>query len=134
VIDRISAWLCPTEQHRVRAREAGPRVRTARTVAAVACGIALLAIVPFQGWWILLLLGASALTLGTLEARLRRSERPEMIAVQGMLVILALLALGAAFSGGEDSPALPWLVLPVAIAAARFRPQVLWSGPRSPLR
>jgi diguanylate cyclase (GGDEF)-like protein len=128
VIDRISAWLCPTEQHRVRAREAGPRVRTARTVAAVSCGIALLAIVPFQGWWILLLLGASALTLGTLEARLRRSERPEMIAVQGMLVILALLALGAAFSGGEDSPALPWLVLPVAIAAARFRPQVLVVG------
>jgi diguanylate cyclase (GGDEF)-like protein len=45
-----------------------------------------------------------------------------------MLVILALLALGVAFSGGENSPALPWLVLPVAIAAARFRPQVLVVG------
>ena len=55
VMDKISSWLCPTEQHRVRAREAGARVRTARTVAAAACGIALLAIVPFEGWWILLL-------------------------------------------------------------------------------
>jgi diguanylate cyclase (GGDEF)-like protein len=64
----------------------------------------------------------------TIEARLRRSERPELIAVQGMLVILALLALGVAFSGGEDSPALPWLILPLAIAAARFRPQVLVVG------
>jgi diguanylate cyclase (GGDEF)-like protein len=127
-MERISAWLCPTEQHRARAREAGGRVRTARTVAAVACGIALVAIVPFQGWWILVLLAATALILGTLEARLRRSERPELVAVQGMLVILTLLALGAAFSGGEDSPALPWLVLPVAIAAARFRPQVLVVG------
>jgi len=45
-----------------------------------------------------------------------------------MLVILALLAVGAAFSGGEHSPALPWLVLPVCTAAARFRPQVLVVG------
>ncbi len=127
-MDRISAWLCPTDEHRVRAREAGTRVRTARTVAAVACGLALLAIVPFQGWWILVLLAVTALLLGTLEMRLRRSERPELVAVQGMLVILALIAIGVAFSGGEDSPALPWLVLPVTIAAARFRPQVLVVG------
>jgi diguanylate cyclase (GGDEF)-like protein len=128
VKERISTWLCPTEQHRMRAREAGERVRTARTLAAVACAIALFAIVPFQGWWILVLLAATAVTLGTIEARLRRSERPELVAVQGMLVILALLAVGVGFSGGEDSPALPWLVLPVAIAAARFRPQVLVVG------
>ena len=56
MIDRISSWLCPTEQHRMRAREAGPRVRAARLVAAVACGIAILAIVPFRGWWILAVL------------------------------------------------------------------------------
>src|SRR5918995_6656799 len=128
VMERISTWLCPTEQHRMRAREAGARVRTARTVAAAACAIALFAIVPFQGWWILILLAGTAVTLGTLEARLRRSEHPELVAVQGMLTILALLAVGAAFSGGEDSPALPWLVFPVAIAAARFRPQVLVVG------
>src|SRR5215216_7936015 len=114
---RISSWLCPTEQHRIRAREAGARVRTARTIAAVACGIALIAIVPFEGWWTLILFATAALTLGTLEARLRRSERPELIAAQGMLVILALLAVGAVFSGGEESPALPWLILPVATAA-----------------
>jgi diguanylate cyclase (GGDEF)-like protein len=127
-MDRISTWLCPTEQHRVRAREAGPRVRTARTIAAAACGIALVAIVPFQGWWTLVLFATAALTLGTLEARLRRSERPELIAAQGMLVILAVLAVGVAFSGGEESPALPWLILPVATAAARFRPQVVIVG------
>jgi diguanylate cyclase (GGDEF)-like protein len=127
-MDKISAWLCPTEQHRVRAREAGARVRAARTVAAVACGIALVAIVPFQGWWILVLLAATALLLGTFEMRLRRSERPELVAVQSMIVVLGLIALGVAFSGGEDSPALPWLVLPVTISAARFRPQVVVVG------
>ena len=127
-MDRISAWLCPTEQHRVRVREAGARVRIARTIAAAACGVALIAIVPFQGWWTLILYGTAALTLGTLEMRLRRSERPELIAAQGMLVILALIAVGVAFSGGEESPALPWLILPVATAAARFRPLVVVVG------
>jgi diguanylate cyclase (GGDEF)-like protein len=125
---RISAWLCPTEQHRVRAREAGARVKTARTVAAAACGIALVAIVPFEGWWTFILFGAVAVSLGTLDARLRRSERPELVAAQISLLILVVLAVGAALSGGEDSPALPWMVLPVATAAARFRPQVVAVG------
>src|SRR5215217_4156060 len=128
VMERISTWLCPTEQHRMRAREAGARVRAARTVAAMACGIALFAIAPFQGWWILILLAATAAILGTIEVRLRRSRHPELVAVQSMLVILGLLGLGVAFSGGEASPALPWLILPVAMAAARFRPQVLVVG------
>jgi diguanylate cyclase (GGDEF)-like protein len=127
-MDRISAWLCPTEQHRVRAREAGARVKTARTVAAAACGIALVAIVPFEGWWTFVLFGAVALSLGTLDARLRRSERPELVAAQSSLLILGVLGVGAALSGGEDSPALSWLVLPVATAAARFRPQVVAVG------
>jgi diguanylate cyclase (GGDEF)-like protein len=127
-MDTIRAWLCPTEQHRARAREAGPRVRTARTFAAIACGVGLVAIVPFQGWWILVLFAAGAVTLATFEARLRRSERPELIAVQSMLLILALLALGVGFSGGQDSPALPWLMLPAATAAARFRPVVVVVG------
>jgi diguanylate cyclase (GGDEF)-like protein len=127
-MDRICAWLCPTEEHRVRAREAGARVRTARTVAAAACGIALVAIVPFEGWWTFILFGAVAVSLGTLDARLRRSERPELVAAQSIVLILAVLGVGVALSGGEDSPALPWLVLPVATAAARFRPQVVAVG------
>ena len=127
-MDTISAWLCPTEQHRVRAREAGARVRTARTVAAAACGIALVAIVPFEGWWTFILFGAVALSLATLDARLRRSERPELVAAQSSLLILMVLGVGVGLSGGEASPALPWLVLPVATAAARFRPQVVAIG------
>jgi diguanylate cyclase (GGDEF)-like protein len=127
-MDRISSWLCPTEQHRARALEAGARVRTARTFAAIACAVGVVAIVPFQGWWILVLFAAGAVPLGTFEARLRRSERPELITVQSMLVILAVLAVGVGFSGGQESPALAWLILPVAIAAARFRPQVVVVG------
>ena len=84
-MDRISAWLCPTEQDRVRAREAGARVRRARLIAAAACGIALVAIVPFEGWWTLLLFAMAALVLGDARRAPRRSKRPELLAAQSML-------------------------------------------------
>ena len=92
-MDRISSWLCPTEHHRARALEAGERVRTARTLAAATCGISLLATAPFVSWWFLLLFGAvAAVVLGTLDRRLERSERPELVAAQTSLLILAVLA------------------------------------------
>jgi diguanylate cyclase (GGDEF)-like protein len=127
-MDRISAWLCPTEHHRARALEAGERVRTARTLAAVTCGISLVAIAPFRSWWVLAGFGVAAITLGTLERRLRASERPELLAAQAGLVILAVLAVGVGLSGGQESAALPWLILPVAVASARFRPTVVAVG------
>jgi diguanylate cyclase (GGDEF)-like protein len=113
-MDRICSWLCPTEEHRARALEAGDRVRAARTIAAVTCGISLVATAPFVSWWFLILFGVVAAVLGTLEARLD--------------LILAVLAVGAALSCGEESPALPWMILPVATSAARFRPQVVIVG------
>ena len=125
VMDRIASWLCPTEQHRARALEAGERVRKARTLAGLTCGIAVVATAPVLSWWYLLLFGASAAVLATVEWRLDRSERPELVAAEAHLMILALLAVAVAFSGGEASPALPWMILPVANSAARFRPTVV---------
>jgi len=127
-MDRISSWLCPTEEHRARALEAGERVRTARTVAAITCGISLLATAPFVSWWFLILFGVVAVVLGTLDRRLERADRPELVAAQTALAILVVLAVGTALSGGEESPALPWMILPVATSAARFRPQVVIVG------
>jgi diguanylate cyclase (GGDEF)-like protein len=127
-MDRISSWLCPTEHHRARALEAGERVRKARTLAAVTCGISLVATAPFVSWWFLGLFGAVAVVLGTLDRRLERSSRPEVVAAQAGLLVLAVLAAGTLLSGGEYSPALPWMILPVATSAARFRPQVVITG------
>jgi diguanylate cyclase (GGDEF)-like protein len=127
-VDRISAWLCPTELHRARALEAGDRVRSARVMAAATCGIALVASAPFMGWWLLALFAVSVVTLGLLDWRLTVSERPELVAAVGMLTILGVLTVGTALSGGENSPALHWMILPVAISAARFRPQVVVAG------
>src|SRR5215212_1252534 len=121
-MDRISTWLCPTEHHRARALEAGDRVRTARTIAAITCGTSLVVTAPFVSWWFLGLFGVVAVSLATVERRLNASDRPELVAAQTMLLVLAVLAVGTALSGAESSPALPWLILHVAIAAASFRP------------
>ena len=127
-MDRITSWLCPTEHHRARALEAGERVRTARTLAAAACGICTVAAAPFLSWWLVLFVAATAVVLITADRRLNRSERPELVMALNGLVILAILTLATGVSGGEASPALPWMILPVALSAARFRPQVVVVG------
>src|SRR3954470_17150622 len=101
-MDRISSWLCPTEAHRARALEANARVRTARTMAAAACGLSLLATAPFVGWWFLVLFGVSAVVLGSADRRLDRSPRPELVMALNALLILVVLTLGTALSGGEQ--------------------------------
>jgi diguanylate cyclase (GGDEF)-like protein len=103
-------------------------VRTARTLAAATCGICTGAAAPFLGWWLLLLVVATAAVLTTADRRLNRSERPELVMALNGLVILAILTLATGVSGGEASPALPWMILPVALSAARFRPQVVVAG------
>ncbi|MGH3993668.1 MAG: GGDEF domain-containing protein, partial [Pseudonocardiaceae bacterium] len=68
------------------------------------------------------------LNLATVERRMRRSARPEWVAARAMLAVPAVLAGGVALSGGQDSPMLPWLIFPSAMAAARFRPPVVVAG------
>ena len=121
------SWLCPTELDRARVTEASPRVRRAREIAAGACGLVLIASGPWLGWWTLPLFAVAVLNLATLEWRLSRTDRPEFVAAQSLCLNTALFAVGIALSGGALSPALPWLAIPVGMAATRFRAQVVWA-------
>ena len=122
------SWLCPTELDRVRVVEAGQRIRRARTIAAVAVGVALVGVAPWIGWWVLLFFAAAVLNLATLEWRLRRSDRPEGVAARSLLWSLTLFATGVALSGGPQSPVLPWIVIPAAMSTTRFRGPVVVVG------
>lgn len=112
----------------MRVVEAGQRIRRARTIAAVAVGVSLLGIAPWLGWWVLLLFAAAVLNLATLEWRFRRSDHPERVAANSLLCSLTLLATGVALSGGPQSPVLPWIVIPAAMATTRFRGRVVAVG------
>ncbi len=119
------SWLCPTELDRVRVVEAGERIKRARTIAAAACGIALLAAAPWVGWWLLGLFALAMVNLATLEPRLRRTDHPERVAAGTLLFMLGLFAIGAGFSGGPESPILSWLIIPAAMSTTRFRGRVV---------
>jgi diguanylate cyclase (GGDEF)-like protein len=119
------SWLCPAELDRSRVVDASDRVRTIRRVGMGAIGIALLAVAPWEGWWTLGLLALCALNFANVEHRIRTSPKPELVSACAIVVTLALIGVGVALSDGPHSPALPWMVLPAGMAAARFRPQVV---------
>jgi diguanylate cyclase (GGDEF)-like protein len=123
-----SSWLCPTELDRRRVVDANDRVRKIRLIGAGAVGIALLCAAPWIGWWTLPLFGACALNFATVDRRMRTSPHPERVSATAIVLTLLLLGGGVVVSGGPTSPALPWMVLPAAMVAARFRPQVVVAG------
>ncbi len=97
-------------------------------VGSAAVGVALIAATPWLGYWTLVLFAVSAANFGSIDRLMARSKRPEWVSVRAIAVTLALLGAGVALSGGPHSPALPWLVLPAGMVAARFRPQVVSVG------
>jgi len=127
-LEMSESWLCPTEQDRGRIADANARVRTIRKVGSSAVGVALVLSAPWLGWWTLILFLLSALNFFSVDRRMARSEHPERVSVQAILITMALIASGVVLSGGPRSPALPWLVLPAGMVAARFRPQVVIAG------
>jgi diguanylate cyclase (GGDEF)-like protein len=122
------SWLCPTELDRGRVIDANARVRTIRMVGTAAVGSALLISTPWLGWWTFALLAASVWNFLNVDRRMSTSAHPERVSVCAIVITLLLIATGVVLSGGPKSPALPWLVLPAAMVAARFRPQVVIAG------
>jgi diguanylate cyclase (GGDEF)-like protein len=122
------SWLCPTELDRSRVVDANDRVRMIRMVGSCAVGAALVICAPWIGWWTLILFTLSALNFMNVDLRLRTSPHPERVSASAIVITDLLLAGGVVMSGGPRSPALPWMVLPAAMAAARFRPRVVLVG------
>ncbi|MGN6372353.1 MAG: GGDEF domain-containing protein [Solirubrobacteraceae bacterium] len=108
--------------------DANDRVRNIRLCGVAFVGVALLASAPWVGYWILIPFVFTGINLVTVERRLLRSPRPERVSAWAMLTTLLTIGVGVGISGGPRSPALSWMVLPVLISAARFRPQVVIVG------
>jgi diguanylate cyclase (GGDEF)-like protein len=108
--------------------DANDRVRTIRLVGSAAVGAALLISAPWLGWWTFMLFAAAVANFLYVDRRIGASAHPERVSMCAILLTLSLIATGVVLSGGSSSPALPWLVLPAAMVAARFRPQVVIAG------
>jgi diguanylate cyclase (GGDEF)-like protein len=122
------SWLCPTELDRQRVVDTSVRVRRARLLGSAVIGLALIGLAPSLGWQLLGLFVLSTLNLVTLDLRMRRSSRPEWVAIRSMLFTELIIAVAAGTTGGAGSPLLPWLVIPIGLTAARFRARVVAIG------
>ena len=122
---QAGTWLCRTEMERARVVDNGIRVTRARTIAAASVGATLLLFAPMFGWWTIALFALAAANTQTVDRRIARSTRPELHVAASVVWSQLLLAVAAALSGGPTSPALPWLDVPTAFAATRFRWQVV---------
>jgi diguanylate cyclase (GGDEF)-like protein len=121
----FSAWLCPTALDRARLLDNSARLRHARLVSAVAIALTLIYFLPTYGWWTVALFAVAALNMGTVDWRVARSTRPQLHIAASVVLIQVLVAASVALSNGPASFALPWIVLPAAFAAARFRAAVV---------
>ncbi len=119
------SWLCPTELDRSRVVDANARARTIRMTGTGAIGVALLIAAPWLGWWTFILFALTLANFVNVDRRMDASANPERVSACAIVITLLLIATGAVLSGGPSSPALPWLVLPPAMTAARFRSQVV---------
>src|SRR5947208_12415495 len=113
-------WLCPTEGDRARLVDSSGRVRKARNLASLACGVGIAAGAPWIGWWVFGILGASLAQLATLDRRIKRSPRPEYHVAASIFYTQALIALAVALTGGSHSPIIALLALPLGMTSARF--------------
>ena len=119
------SWLCPTELDRSRITDASDEVRKIRLVGSTAVGLALVVAAPWIGWWTLILFALSVLNFVNVDRRLRTSPHPERVSAGAIVITMAIIGTGVALSGGTHSPALGWMVLPMAMTAARFRRTVV---------
>jgi len=119
------SWLCRSEIERRRVLDNSVRVARARTIASLSVGATLLLFAPMFGWWTIALFLLSAANTQTVDRRMARSARPERHIAFSVVWSQLLLAVAVALSGGPTSPAMPWLVVPTAFSATRFRAQVV---------
>jgi diguanylate cyclase (GGDEF)-like protein len=127
-ISSLARWLCPTELDRTRAVDTSERVRRARTVVGALIGLTTIIILPRLGWLPLAFFAVQFAYLAGLDRRMERSEYPEVQAAAGMVSTGIAIIAAIVVTGGPNSPILPVLALPVAMIAARFRPQVVTAG------
>ena len=116
-----TSWLCPTALDRERVLETCARIRRPRLLGlcfvTVACAVAS----PWLGWPPI---GLALAAIGVGAVAIHRalvSRRPEYVVLAMIAINAAAIAVGAAWSGGAQSPVLVLNALVVTESAAYFR-------------
>ena len=115
-----ASWLCRDDIGRERLLDMERRLRPMRAATFVVLGAALVASVPWLGWWPLLPMTVAVCSFAVAGRLVDRVVHPEYAAAGAWVVAQVTIAISIALSGGARSPALGWLAIPVVTLSARF--------------
>ncbi|MGI9183659.1 MAG: diguanylate cyclase [Solirubrobacteraceae bacterium] len=105
-----------------------PAIRRARLASGLVGGLGLAAMAPWTGWMVLVLFALVPGPLLLVDRYVARMARPERLIAASLVYYCALILVAVGITGGEHSPLLAWIAIPVVTAAARFRPTVFVTG------
>jgi diguanylate cyclase (GGDEF)-like protein len=122
------SWLCPEPADRVRAVDMEERLQPFRKLSFVALAAALLLCGPWLGWWTLIPLGVAMVGFAIVDQQLASAPQPELTIASAWLLSELVIACSIALTGGPQSPALAWLVIPLVTLPARFNSRAVTVG------
>ena len=125
--DRLSAFLLDGGD-RERLLDMDKRLQSLRRLAFAILGSALLVSGPWVGWWTVFPLAGAAVGFALMARGMHTSRRPELRAAGAWLLSQIAIAVSIGLTGGPESPALTWLVLPVVTLPARFTSRGVIAG------
>lgn len=125
---RGTSWLCPAEADRSRLLDMERRIKPVRVAAMGVLGAALIASGPWVGWWPVPVLLVSLTVFALVDRGIEQAPQPEYRMAAGWALSQLLIAGSIVLSGGQGSPALAWLAIPVVTLSARFSDRGVAAG------
>jgi diguanylate cyclase (GGDEF)-like protein len=122
------SWLCPEPADRARALDMEERLRPFRRAAFAVLAAALVITGHWIGWWTLAPLAAAIVGFALVDRQLARTRRPELSIAAAWVLSELAIAGSIALTGGPESPALPWLAIPLVTLPARFNARAVAAG------
>jgi diguanylate cyclase (GGDEF)-like protein len=121
-------WLCPTALHRMRLLDMEAKLARPRAVMYGALALVFVVSIPWLGWVPFLPLVGSVVGYSLLRPRIATSARPEYVVAATVVNAQVLIGVGIALTGGADSPAIPFILLPLVTLPARFSTRGVYAG------
>jgi diguanylate cyclase (GGDEF)-like protein len=115
-----SSWLFPDGVDRARMLDMDRRLRPVRRAAFGVLALALLVGAPWMGLWTLIPLALAALLFRAADLGIDRAAQPEFPLFAAWTASQVIIAASVALTGGPESVAMSWLVLPLITLGARF--------------
>jgi diguanylate cyclase (GGDEF)-like protein len=121
-------WLCPTPLHRMRLLDMEAKLARPRAIMYGALAVVFIVSIPWFGWVPFLPLVGSIVGYSLLRPRIANSEHPEYVVAATVVNAQVLIGVGIALTGGADSPAIPFILLPLVTLPARFSTRGVYAG------